>query len=536
VDPLLSRGRSAARPEPLLLLLVTGVTLVALALRLYALPGRSIWFDEAVSVGFAALPWPELLKATSADVNPPLYYLLLHLWLPLAGDESWLRLPSVLTSAAAVGLTVWLTNLLFSRTTACVAGLLTACSSLHVALAQEARAYGLLSLLAVAAIASLWRLRTSPGRTAWLLFVATGSLALYTHNYAAFLLVGLAVWCLIDAWLWPSPNARAWRLMVLAFAAIGALYLPWVPVMLSQVGTVRADYWIEPSDPRTLLQTTYFALVANTPPAHGWGTDPLDRAVRWTIPLLVGVSVGTRLVAGIRARGGAAATNRVGWTSATAGRANAGSASLLVLLAVAGPIGLALGLSQLVAPLYVVRYVGFVLPLFWIIVADGLRLLPGRRAPLVGGAVLLVGVALNLPPLYHDSFYGRSDFRAAARTVLQLSTPGELVVHTSAFTQYPFAYYDRDQLHDVVVEPESGFASGERDPAALGLDAFLGQVAMDRRGFWYVASYDVQDENASGATAAEATRLLRGWEIEQQHAFLGLLVYHVRQPRQGQGR
>ena len=73
---------------------LAGVTLLALGVRLFGLSNQSVWFDEAVSVGLGALPVPDMVKASTADVNPPLYYLLLHVWLPLATDDAWLRLPS----------------------------------------------------------------------------------------------------------------------------------------------------------------------------------------------------------------------------------------------------------------------------------------------------------------------------------------------------------------------------------------------------------------------------------------------------------
>ena len=77
------------------MLALVGITALALALRVLGISRQSVWFDEAFSVGIAALPLPALLDATAHDLNPPLYYLVLHAWLPLATNDAWLRLPGV---------------------------------------------------------------------------------------------------------------------------------------------------------------------------------------------------------------------------------------------------------------------------------------------------------------------------------------------------------------------------------------------------------------------------------------------------------
>jgi predicted membrane-bound mannosyltransferase len=54
------------------------ITLLALTLRLYRLEAQSLWYDEGVSVYLARMSLPQLTAWTADDIQPPLYYYLLH--------------------------------------------------------------------------------------------------------------------------------------------------------------------------------------------------------------------------------------------------------------------------------------------------------------------------------------------------------------------------------------------------------------------------------------------------------------------------
>src|SRR5215212_6160987 len=75
---------------------IIAVVLVGSRLRLYNLGGESIWWDEAYAIRVMSQPAPlEIIHLSSLDNNPPLYYLLLHYWMLIAGDsEVAVRLPS----------------------------------------------------------------------------------------------------------------------------------------------------------------------------------------------------------------------------------------------------------------------------------------------------------------------------------------------------------------------------------------------------------------------------------------------------------
>src|SRR4051812_49753118 len=65
--------------------------------------GIGFWIDEGLSVGIADRPLGDIPEALHKDGSPPLYYMLLHFWLDLAGDsEQGVRALSLLFALLAV--------------------------------------------------------------------------------------------------------------------------------------------------------------------------------------------------------------------------------------------------------------------------------------------------------------------------------------------------------------------------------------------------------------------------------------------------
>src|SRR4029079_11274483 len=77
---------------------------VYVVVRLWRLTDSCLWFDEIFSVHAAEHSWTGLWSFVGQDlVHPPLYYLLLKIWISI-GSESvlWVRSLTVLFSIAAL--------------------------------------------------------------------------------------------------------------------------------------------------------------------------------------------------------------------------------------------------------------------------------------------------------------------------------------------------------------------------------------------------------------------------------------------------
>jgi mannosyltransferase len=171
------------------------VVAAALVMRLWGLDRRSIWFDEGMSVWISTGSIGDVLAASRGDVHPPLYYLLLNVWLNFGQSDRWVRLLSVLLGTITVALTGIVGRSLFAPSTGIIAAALVAISPFMIDMSQEARDYALFGLLAIASVGVL-RLAELRGRWWWLAYTVTASLCLYTHNYAWLLLAGQGLYIL----------------------------------------------------------------------------------------------------------------------------------------------------------------------------------------------------------------------------------------------------------------------------------------------------------------------------------------------------
>ena len=142
--------------------LVIFITLVGYGLRVLLLDQKGMWLDETFSVWLAKHSVADMLAWTvKIDQHPPLYYLLLHFWMKLNGNEPYaIRLLSVLFGTAAIPLIYWIGKRMSGVMVGLAASVFLACSPFNIRFAQETRMYTLLILNAAAAIYALVRLLT----------------------------------------------------------------------------------------------------------------------------------------------------------------------------------------------------------------------------------------------------------------------------------------------------------------------------------------------------------------------------------------
>src|SRR5512147_1509886 len=98
-----------------------GLLAGAFALRVYMLGAQSLWNDEGTSVALASRSLEAIADGAAKDIHPPLYYFLLHYWMPLAGDSEYaVRFLSVVAGVLLVAFTVRLAQDLFGKEAALV--------------------------------------------------------------------------------------------------------------------------------------------------------------------------------------------------------------------------------------------------------------------------------------------------------------------------------------------------------------------------------------------------------------------------------
>ena len=236
--------------------LLTPLGLAALMLLAFVLHttemGIGFWIDEGLSVGIADRPLTDIPAALKLDGSPPLYYMLLHVWMNVFGTtEEATRYLSVVVTLLAVPVAFWAARPMFGERAAWMAAVLAATNPFLTRFAQEARMYALIALLALIACGAFGRAFTLGGgireRRPWAIVLAvTLALMLYTHNWALFFATACGVvWLFL---VWRSKERR--ELLVTGAVAFGGallLYLPWVPTTLYQVAHTGAPWSQAPS-------------------------------------------------------------------------------------------------------------------------------------------------------------------------------------------------------------------------------------------------------------------------------------------------
>ncbi len=207
-----------------------------------------------------------MIKFTSIDVHPPLYYLVLKGWTGIFGiSDLAFRSFSVICALLGLGVLYLLIKKLFNTKIALFATMVTAISPLTIRYAQETRMYSLASLFLLMStyllVIQLERKRSQRTTVVWAGYAVFMALALYTHYFTGFMiLVHLIYVFLYDtkptkASLVKRPLARVKQLdknWIFSLVGTFVLFLPWLPTLIKQFTTVNNGFWIPDASLRSI--------------------------------------------------------------------------------------------------------------------------------------------------------------------------------------------------------------------------------------------------------------------------------------------
>jgi hypothetical protein len=351
--------------------------------------GSAYWIDEGLSVGIGSHPFFDIPGLLVQDGSPPLYYMLLHVWMSWFGTSEFATQSlSAIFGLLCVPAAFWAGNVMIGRRVAWAAAALAAVNPFLTLHSYEARMYALMILLGiVTSTAFVLAYVQRRGRWAPVFGVLLAAM-LYTHNWGLFFGVASAV---AFAWLWRSAPVEERRALLregaIGFGVTAVLYAPWLPTLLSQAKHTGAPWSIRP---------TFDELIFGTGVTIG-GRGP---------------SVALALTAGV-AISAMAAQRRV--------RELRTMQSLLILFA--GAVLIAFVASQ-ISPAWASRYLAVALgPLLLFAAAV---LVNAERLGLWALAIFIAICALPQPVHLTDT----SDEKVVAQDVKAFIQPGDLVLVT----------------------------------------------------------------------------------------------------------
>ncbi|MEM0979800.1 MAG: glycosyltransferase family 39 protein [Cyanobacteria bacterium P01_H01_bin.58] len=210
--------------------------------------------------------WDMLVRKGLEDVqHPPVYYVLLWSWTKLWGTSpAVIRGFSALLSLLLLPALYWFCLELFEASLGgWVAIAVFAVSPFHLVFGQEAREYGVWTVLIFVSSALLLRATRSPSRRNWILYGASMVTMFYTALFSLFVAIGHFIYVLgID------PENRFLQLPIwlgrrtifcfLTLLAVAFLFIPWLYFILVARDTLDATIsWTAVSLPLlTSLQST----------------------------------------------------------------------------------------------------------------------------------------------------------------------------------------------------------------------------------------------------------------------------------------
>jgi hypothetical protein len=404
------RARSLAVPVAVVALaLLMGFSLWLRTRALLA----GFWIDEGLSVGIASHSLTDIPSVLRLDGSPPLYYLVLHVWMSVFGTgEGETHGLSVGFALLSIPAALWAGRSLGGPRAGWMAAIIATLHPFLTYYAQETRMYALAVLLSLLATTCFIHAYTLRDRRYIAAFAITGTLLAYTHNWGLFVLVSCAA--MFGVLLFRAPDRRALlRDGLLGFGAMAVLYAPWIPTLLFQSAHTAAPWASVPGLDK--LGASGMIALGN---ARGG----------WVLILIAGAGIAAMLGRRINVPG----TTLEPVPGPEGDRRRRAVESLLLILVTAWIIS---WLASQIAPAYTTRY--FSVLVGPAILLAGIGLAHARALGFAAIVVLLIlwsgdrAAALN----------SKSNVRGVAhRVLLRPVNPGDLVVSTHP-EQVPVLHY-----------------------------------------------------------------------------------------------
>ena len=399
-------------PHPVILVAGSIAIVAGVVLRFWA--PTALWLDEALSVNIARLPLGHIPQALSHDGAPPLYYVLLHFWMALFGrSDLAVRSLSGLTSVVSLPFFWVAGRRLGGRKVAWVTFFLALTSPFAINYATSARMYSLMILLSLLGYLAISRAFENPTPGRLLGVAAVTAALLYTHYWGLYLVVVAGAWV-----AWRVRTTGRGRTVLRAMLGGVVLWLPWAPVFAYQTLHTGTP-WTTAASPGDLLGV--FIDYSGSGP---WGGLLMFASFALFLLGTFGRTAVPGTVVSVEDPDGFTRRVPAGPAVVLELRPRPGMAPLVGVAFATLLIAVVLGAIANAA--FVARYTAVVLPLFLLVVATGVAVIPGRAFRT--GCMVVLSVAGLLTGLGENGQQRTEATRVAAILNAQ-AQPGDVVVY-----------------------------------------------------------------------------------------------------------
>lgn len=215
---------------------------------------KGIWRDEAFSILISKLTLSQIIKISSTDFSPPLFYLILHIWGKFFGYGSIvIRFLPLIFALLSLILIFRIKPFVFSliisenknedkKIENLLFYLLVVFNLVLIYFSAELRSYSMLTFLVLVSSVLAY---LSFFRTKWLYFlllVITNTAILYTHNLGFIWVFAQFLAMLLYLFI-KKRFALLWQLCLSFFITL-LLFFPWFKFVFSQTASMKGSFWI----------------------------------------------------------------------------------------------------------------------------------------------------------------------------------------------------------------------------------------------------------------------------------------------------
>ncbi|MHC4183603.1 MAG: glycosyltransferase family 39 protein [Planctomycetota bacterium] len=227
--------------------------LLAITFRLPWLDTPSMWFDEGASLFYAQnYTMAEMVIKHPTNIHPPLYYILLRLWLILGDSDYWVRLLSVIAGCASILVAFEIGRGLINRNFGFLFAMTLAFNTFHNHYSREVRMYVFLVFFILLGIYAFLKFAKYNRWFYISLFIVSGVCLLYLHGggpvYFLSLYIGLLLLSLHSE---RYRNTRTF--LLIGFIVSVFVYLPYWTTQLQAHTSVAEGYWVKNTSLRILF-------------------------------------------------------------------------------------------------------------------------------------------------------------------------------------------------------------------------------------------------------------------------------------------
>ncbi|MGN0377670.1 MAG: hypothetical protein ACI4ED_08545 [Suilimivivens sp.] len=391
-----------------------------------------IWYDELFTMGLANQSCGDLISMTARDVHPPLYYLIVKLFLTGTAEGDYLhqvviaKLVSCLPFFLCILFSLYKIRKNFGLLTAGLFSFLVISMPQMADYTVEIRMYGYALLFVTVGMVTACELLRESRLSRWILLTLCGLFASYTHYFACIAACMVYV-CLFAGMCYRKKVKQMSKPYLLSSLTCIAGYLPWLlTVVTKQVGQVKENYWITPVSLRTLGGCVKFIFQPS------FSNEKINNllAVIFFILYVLAVMVSLFLMAKKKKEKAEEDEQKEKFLFAAG-----------CILVLAGLVLFGIAASLMIRPIFVYRYMLPAMGVFWLAFAVLIGAWRERKAVLIPLLLFLTVIGIrNFRAFYGEEMWKKMQMDTAVSELSQIGS-GDVLIYNFGQAQGVVSYY-----------------------------------------------------------------------------------------------